>query len=169
MKMNYLKLLVFASILVLLSCNKNDDEPVAETPTPVGIYKLTAFNVSVAQDLNNDGTPSTNQMNETSCFNNSFLKLNSDNTFTYDDKGIEINSNGITETIECYSYGQIAGTWVLSGNNIIFTETSGDTYSWPYNGSNVTVTINDTDIVGTDSSDNPVYVTGNISAVYTKQ
>ncbi len=51
------------------------------TTTVVGSYKLTAFNSSVPTDLNNDGTSSTNQLSETSCFNNTFIIINSNNTF----------------------------------------------------------------------------------------
>ena len=53
---------------------------------------MTAFNSSIPTDLNGDGSASTNQMNETNCFNGSFITLNSNNTFVADSKGIDINT-----------------------------------------------------------------------------
>ena len=166
MKMNFLKLLVTSSILVLSSCNKNDDEPVSGNA--VGIYKLTAFNTFDAQDLNGDGNSSINQINESVCFNNSFLKLNSDNTFTLDQKGVELTIIGTSETLDCYDDGEIIGTWSVSGNNLNLNA-FGETVSYSINGSTIINAMNDADYVGTDSSGNPLYLTGNVSVVYTKQ
>ena len=50
----------------------------------VGTYRLTAFNTTPPTDLNGDGTSSTNQMNEVTCFNNSLIILNSNGTYTAD-------------------------------------------------------------------------------------
>ena len=92
--------LLIVSVLIFSSCS---DEPVdsvlaaqlaeynssnqvstggGSTSSVVGTYLLTAFNTSIPTDLNGDGTASTNQMSETSCFNNSLFVLNSNNTFT---------------------------------------------------------------------------------------
>lgn len=135
----------------------------------VGAYKLTAFNTSVPTDLNNDGTASTNQLNETSCYNNSLLVLNSNNTFTADSKGVEIDFTA--NTLECFTDPDITGTWVLNGSILSLTYVDGGTTytdNFTVSGSNLSFSVNDGDVVSILSG-NPVYVTSNIQFVYTKQ
>lgn len=162
-------LLLVAGFGLLVSCNSDDSS--SDAVNPVGTYRLTAFNISEAQDLNGDGTASVNQMNETACLNDSFLTLNANNTFVFDDKGIEIGFDGENETVDCYDDGDVEGTWSVSGNAISFTYTfDGDviTDTFTLSGSTLTMTVQDGEVVGM-SGGNPVYVTADISAVYTKQ
>lgn len=166
--MKFLNLLAIFT-LVITGCSKNDDEDVAPAPvaTPVGTYKLTAFNVSTAQDLNGDGTSSVNQMNESICLNNSFLVLNADNTFAYNDKGIEITSDGVTDEITCYNDGNITGTWSINGS-VLTLNSNGTMETYTYTGNTISITVPDSDVVGM-SGGNPVYVTADLSVIYTKQ
>lgn len=166
-------LLAFVSLGILSSCNNDDNNDGGSSSGSIaGTYKLTAFNISAPQDLNNDGTPSVNQMNETACFNNSFMTLNADNTFVYDDKGLDIVTDGVNELIECYDDGDVTGTWSKSGNVLTLTYTfDGDSYSDDYtvSGSTITLMVENGSVVGTTSAGDPVYVTADFSAVYTKQ
>ena len=146
------------------------------TPPPptglTGTYLMTAFNISVPQDLNGDGISSVNQMNETTCFNNNTLVINANNTFTATANGLDIDIVGTVETITCFSDPSFSGTWSQSGNNITFTYMdAGQSYSDTYvlNGNTLTLTIQDGDVVGTTSTGDPVYVTADIAVVYTKQ
>lgn len=137
----------------------------------VGTYLMTAFNVSVPQDLNGDGTASTNQMNETTCFNNNTLVLNANNTFTATSKGLEIDGIGSTAVLTCFTDPSFSGTWSQSGSNVTFTYMDGgQSYSDTYvlNGTTLTYTLTDGEVVGT-AGGNPVYLTANIAVVYTKQ
>lgn len=165
-------LLLIAGLGILTSCNKDDDNNNGSSGSISGTYKLTAFNISVAQDLNGDGTASINQMSETACFNNSFMSLNENNTFVYDDKGVEITSDGMNDIIDCYDDGDVTGTWSVSGNTLTLNYSFGgssitDTYT--VSGSTITIAVPDGDVVGTTSAGDPVYVTADIHAVYTKQ
>ncbi|ESU28695.1 hypothetical protein FLJC2902T_12860 [Flavobacterium limnosediminis JC2902] len=165
-------LLLVACLGVLSSCNNDDNGGNNSTTNPVGTYKLTAFNISEAQDLNGDGTPSVNQMSETACLNESYMTLNADNTFTYDDKGIEIIMNGESESIGCYEDGDVTGTWSVSGTTLTLTYSfDGDVYNDVYavSGSTITLTVPDGEAIGTTEQGAPVYVTTDINAVYTKQ
>jgi len=137
-----------------------------------GTYMLTAFNTSVPTDLNSDGTASTNQLLETNCYNNMLLTLNSNNTFVANSKGIDIVSNGTTETMSCFTDPDDTGTWSLAGNTLTLT-TAGtppvvDTYT--VSGNTISATANNGEVVGYDTVTNsPVYLTCNITIVYTKQ
>lgn len=165
-------LLLVVGLGMLWSCNKDDDNDNGSSGSIAGTYKLTAFNISVAQDLNGDGTASVNQLSETACFNNSFMTLNSNNTFVYDDKGVEITSDGMDDVIDCYDDGDVTGSWSVSGNTLTLNYSFGgapvtDTYT--ISGSTITLSVPDGEVVGTTSSGDPVYVTADIQAVYTKQ
>ncbi|MES2863608.1 MAG: lipocalin family protein [Bacteroidota bacterium] len=179
---NLLSILVIFTSLTFVSC---DDEPVDPTllntannpssgggtpsTTVVGTYKLTAFNTSVSTDLNNDGTSSTNQLSETTCFNNSFLTLNANNTFSADSKGVEIDLG--TNTLDCFTDPVTIGTWAVSGSTLTTTYVdSGTTYTETYtiSGNTLTYSLNGGEIVGT-AGGNPVYLTSNIQIIYTKQ
>ena len=147
------------------------------TPTPVGTsvvgtYLMTAFNTSVPTDLNADGVASTNQMNETSCFNNSLLVLNANNTYTANSKGVDITMSGSNSVMSCSTDPDDAGTWVLNGNVITLTSTvtPGDVFSFTVNGSTLSATEPNGQAVGVDAvSGAPVYLTCDITLVYTKQ
>lgn len=137
----------------------------------LGTYVMTAFNTSVPTDLNGDGTASTNQMNETTCFDNNILSLNTNNAFTTTSKGLDIEIVGTNSVLTCFTDPSINGTWTQFGTNIIFTYVdSGITVSDTFvlNGNTLTYTLNGGEIVGL-SGGNPVYLTSNISVVYTKQ
>lgn len=153
---------------LLLGCSNDDSN---NTVNPAGIYKMTAFNSSVPTDLNEDGTASTNQMSESTCFTDNTFVINSDNTFTATQKGVEIGFDGTNETIECYTDPSISGTWDLNGTVITFSYTEdGVPTVQDYVVSNTTLimTMDDGEVVGT-SGGNPVYLTSNLEVIYTKQ
>lgn len=147
------------------------------TSTVFGVYLLTAFNSSVATDLNGDGVSSTNQLNETTCLNNSFLTVNQNNTFVATSKGVDINfdmNNGVeTTTIECFTDAPTNGTWTTQGNNVLFTYTDEDgetfTDTFAKQGNNLVYTLNNGSVVGTTDDGTPVYLTANLKLIYTKQ
>ena len=154
----------------------NNGQPITNI---VGTYKLTHFNTSVPTDLNGDGVSSTNQLNETSCLNNSFLVVNTNNTFAADSKGIEIDINvdvvtgATTQTIACFEDPPISGTWAKVGNVVTFTYTeAGENYveSFTVVGNTLQYTVNNGEVVGTEQiTGTPVYLTSNITLIYTKQ
>lgn len=155
--------------------------PVANSGSVAGTYKLTAFNTSVPTDLNNDGTASTNQLTETNCFNDMFLVLNANNTFVSDSKGTEIAievdgaTGEVVETIGCFTDPDVTGTWSLNGNVLSLTYTDSDTGeqitdNFNVVGNTLVATINDGEVVGTETTTGaPVYLTSDITIIYTKQ
>jgi len=184
------KIIVFTfSMFLLVSCDNEVVDPVlaaqvaANNPANggggggvipnsiAGTYILTAFNTSVPTDLNGDGTNSTNQMNETTCFNNSLFILNSNNTFTANSKGIDIDITSTPNTLTCFTDPDTTGTWSLSGNILTTTYVeSGVTYNDQFTVVGNTLVFNEPSgqIVGMTSG-NPVYLTSSIALVYSKQ
>jgi hypothetical protein len=142
----------------------------------VGNYLLTSFTSSEPTDINADGTSSNNILSETDCFNDMHLILNSNNTFVADSKGadiqIEVINNIETEVIGCFVDTDEDGTWVLNGNILTLSfPGSTDTVVYTYNSANNTLsaTENDGSIVGMTSQDEPIYLTTNLTIIYTKQ
>jgi hypothetical protein len=154
---------VFTDITFVNTVNNNTNV------TLPGSYLLTAFNTSVPTDLNGDGTNSTNQLSETSCLNGSFLTINANNTFTADSKGIEININGTQ--IDCFEDPDITGTWTLNGSQLSLSYVDlGTPYTdvFTVSGNTLTYTVQDGEVVGS-ANGNPVYLTSDITFIYTKQ
>ena len=172
-----LTLLVLTLAFTTTSCDNEPVDPVLSDggsgggSSVVGTYYMTAFNSSVPTDLNGDGVASVNQMNETNCFNGSFITLNSDNTFVADSKGLDINIDGTTSTIECFHDGNFTGTWVLVGNQLYITYTEdGDEYTdvATLSGNTIVSTVENGEVVGTTSTGEPIYLTSNLQIVFTK-
>ena len=137
-----------------------------------GTYIMTAVNTSVPTDLNGDSIESTNQMNETSCFNNNNIILNSNNTFSSTSKGVDIDLTTIPGTIECYEDPIVSGTWSISGDRISLSYFLGSELfvdEFIINGNTLTLTALDGQIVGTTSTGEPVELDGDINFIYTKQ
>lgn len=133
----------------------------------VGNYKLTAFNSSVPTDLNNDGTNNTNQMNEVSCFNNSFLLVNANNTYVADQAGVELASDG---GYSCFTEPDDTGTWVLAGNQLSFisSDISMGTTTFTVSGNTLTYTVPAGTVLDDDNGV-VVEVTADLTLIYTKQ
>lgn len=165
---------LIAISFILNSCSNEPIDPaidISSSSSVTGTYYMTAFNSSIPTDLNGDGTASTNQMNETNCFNGSFITLNSNYTFIADSKGLDINVDGATSTIECFDEGEITGTWTLSGNQLSITYLDGGTEYTDIatlSGNTITSIVENGEVVGTTSGGEPVYLTSNLQIIFTK-
>lgn len=184
----FLSFALITSMIFLQSCSEesidsalldNIEDPIdQEIPAVVqGTYVMTAFNTSIPVDLNGDGVSNNNHMLETSCYNNSFLVLNNNNTFSATGKGVDIlydldiETGEETYTIECYDDGSTNGTWLITGNNVTFNYTfEGEVFSDTFTrvGNTLKYVIANGEVVGTANGE-PVYLTTNIEIIYTKQ
>ncbi len=112
---------------MLACCSK--DNPSDNTPinSPVtGTWELTALIINPAQDIDNDGTTTTNILSELDCVTGT-LTIKSDATWSSDFSGV--NVTGITSglfIISCSNNAQInSGTWQLKSNQLtLFRETT---------------------------------------------
>ena len=115
-------------LIVATSCSSDNND----NPTQVdGTWKLTAWNVGESYDLNNDGTASSNLLDEMDCYNNETIVF-ANNTATYmstsyADIYFEATGGGSTEgtyTIECeQEIENSPAAYTVSGNTVTITET----------------------------------------------
>lgn len=109
-KMNYLLGALVVAGALFTSCSDDDN---TETVTIEGTYNLKEVNTEEATDFDGDGTAHVNQMDESGCYDNGKITLNSDNTFTYVVTGILVDvSSGSSG---CATDFQASGTWEASG------------------------------------------------------
>ncbi len=132
-----------------------------------GNYKLTAYNTSIPTNLDGNNTTSTNQLNETNCYNNTFLTLSANNTFVLNDKGVTIINSAIT----CFTGTNFTGTWLLDGDTLTLTYDDNGTTVYEFfivAGTTLSQTDTNIDVITTDSG-NPLYISCDVTEVYTKQ
>lgn len=137
-----------------------------------GSYKMTAFNIDTAQDLNQDGTSNTNLVNESTCLNNNYLTLSPDGTFTADGKTINLTTTTTAPytSLSCEAE-PYSGTWTQNGNQVTLSYLEdGDAYDDVFTYSNNSLKHTETDTFSV------AYMAGmytilptSVSIIYTKQ
>ena len=158
------------SVITLFSISSCNIEPVDSdllgnliNPASVaGTYRMTAFNTGIPTDLNNDGSSSTNQMLETTCFNNP------DGTFIATSKGVDISASS---SITCFSDPDITGTWTLNATVLKLTFVDAGVVVdelFSVSGNTLLYSVPQGQIVGTSSTNVPIFLTTSYNIVYTK-
>lgn len=134
-----------------------------------GTYRMSAFNIPVAVDYNADGTASTNLVNESDCYVDNYMRLNSDHTYARVDNYIDLSS-GIPTCAEFLE----TGVWKKEDNVITTTSSAADGFN-PYEteitydgGDVLTISYTNADYPGVDGSGNPQTQQGDISYVFTR-
>ena len=148
-----------------------------DQPTGIeGIWLLTAWNGTEPIDLNNDGTESTNFLEELDCYNNETIVFNADNTgqifstsYAEIDIVLEVGStNSYDFTVDCIEAAETTDmTWSQNGNVVSITDVSG-TSDWTLNGNMLSITIPEGFVV-ISSEDATVTVIQDLTFIYTKQ
>lgn len=161
------------TLMTFSSCNVEplDSDLLGNIVNPAsvaGTYTMTAFNTGIPTDLNHDGTASTNQMLETTCYNNSTLIINADGTFIAASKGVDVSAS---DTLECFTDTDVVGTWVLNGTVLVLTYTESgvpvvETFS--VSGNSLTISVPMGEIVSTTSTNAAVYLNSSYNIVYTR-
>ena len=141
--------------------------PAVGTVGITGTYRLTAFNTVPSTDLNGDGTPHTNQMDEVTCFNNSLLIVNANNTYLANSRGVDI---GIPSGYECFTDPDDVGAWSLTGNQLTFTSSdiTIDPTTFTVSGNTLSYTL-PAGTVLTEEAGVVVEITADLTLIYTKQ
>ena len=175
MKKLFLSLLA-VSTLILNSCSSDDDGN-SSNVSLVGTWKLTAWNSTTAFDINNDGTASTNLLQEFDCYDNETIVFSANNTAianstSYADITAEITAGTTDEytyTIECIDEADFFPlTWTLNGNTLIFDQDTEDEITATLSGNTISILIPaGFEVYSEDFSD--VVVSEDIIFVYTKQ
>lgn len=101
-------------LLSIISCSSDDGETAptntSENLEVVGVWDLVAVNISSGQDLNLDGTASTNLVEELSCITGSLL-INENMVWTFEQSNIAVST--ITSGV---FFAQCSGTQNDTGN-----------------------------------------------------
>lgn len=177
--MKKIKFLVCSALIAgfgMTSCSSDDDKNTNNDTVQIqGTYNLTEVNTAQDTDFNEDGELSSNQMDETDCFDNGRMIFNSDNTFTYDMRSIIVNEEEGTSA--CSGSNEVNGTWELvsgSGSNAVISAVYENN-----NGDNVTLNItkqgNEIWYTGTGYADRneeggaTYNSSGNVEYVFTRQ
>ena len=65
--MRYIKFIIVPLFTIFVSCSSDDGGTEMQTAPVVGVWNLTEANISIPQDPNEDGTASTNMVDELPC------------------------------------------------------------------------------------------------------
>jgi hypothetical protein len=113
-------------IFLMISCSSDDggDTIVADAEV-IGIWDLSEVNVSSAQDIDMDGTSSTNLMNELDCISGTIL-IDGDNVWTFEQTSIAVTAiTGGQYFAQCTDNKTLGtGAWVANGDEITFQGSS---------------------------------------------
>ena len=123
---NFKKIALFSALMALvLSCSKDDGGGSATINFEViGVWDLTEVNISSAQDVNMDGTSSTNLVDEVDCISGTLL-IDADLTWTFEQTGLFITpiTNG-EYNAQCSGTITASGTWLADATEIRFQGSS---------------------------------------------
>lgn len=123
-------LFLFFSCLIISSCDLDDG--VQGIPPPnfdvLGLWDLVEVNVNPPQDINMDGTASTNLMDELDCISGSIL-IDGDLVWTYEQSDITVTTiTGGLFSADCNGTITATGNWfsdeievTFSGNDAVLT------------------------------------------------
>ncbi|NNK12247.1 MAG: hypothetical protein HKP08_12960 [Flavobacteriaceae bacterium] len=121
-------------LIIITSCSKDSSpaEPKIsqdQIDAITGLYNLSEYMVSPAQDLNNDQVFSQNLMEELDCLSASII-LRED--LSYSKFAMQLNISPITNdlyAISCNFNESTSGTWDLVNGQIVLSEESENSYS----------------------------------------
>ena len=167
-------LLILAISAFTMSCSNDDNNDVVIPILPIvtsETYQLTAYNTATPTDLNGDGIASVNQMTEINCFNANSITVKSDNTFSAQQNGVYVETETTPATALCYEIPQISGTWTIAEGVITLNYTyEGVAAEQQYvmNDTSLSSTYSDNYIVSRDDTGAAVYITTDLTIIYTK-
>ncbi len=111
-------------LLILCGCSDDEGSGPAVNMDVVGQWDLIEVNISTAQDIDQDGTPSTNLLEELNCISGT-LTINADESWSFQQSDISITS--ITNNqffAECSGTTNGIGTWTANAVQVIFVGSS---------------------------------------------
>ncbi len=148
---------ILAITFLLLSCSSDDNNPPEENNSAViGTWQLIELNINPPQDIDMDGTPTSNILTELPCATGTII-IDQDGTWSSTIENLSITTiTGGLFIINCSgTTTQSSGQWLLQGNQLTL-----------FRGfSSVLFTLQDDTITNNSNEDLP----GFISEVYQKQ
>jgi len=161
-------------VLFIFSCSSDDNNTPDSTPIVIeGLYTITAVNTDPATDLNFDGNTSTNQMDETDCYNNMAIAANGFGDFNGILKRIALGTEidiitGEEVVVDVCLETFAEGTYVLNGNMLTLTYTEGDTtvnQTYLASTNTIRITLTNQQLVTSSGDNSYENITGDITYV----
>lgn len=118
--MKFLKSLFSISLVIIIfSCSSDDGETIPVNNTlVVGTWNLTQVNISLPQDPNEDGTSSTNMVDELPCLTG-VLTINANNTWNLNLTDLNITPvTGDFYAVQCASSFSYSGNYIFQNNQL---------------------------------------------------
>lgn len=137
------KFLILFLSLAMLSCSDDDGGP---APNPnfdlvVGTWNLSELTIFPAQDINEDGTTTTNILDELPCIS-ARINLGADNTWSYSGNDVVITTiTGGLFKFFCSDQTRTAGgNWDIQGNLVRLADGSGNVTQFTFDSADNTLT-----------------------------
>ena len=137
------KLLYLVLSVLVLSCSDDDD---GSAPNPnlelvIGTWNLSELTISPEQDIDGDGTFTTNILDELDCISG-VLNLRNDNTWSFTGNDVIITTiTGGLFVFRCSDENRNAGgNWDLNGNLVRLADQAGNITEFTFSSSNNTLT-----------------------------
>ena len=124
-----IKLLILFATLLALSCSNDDDGGSGPDPNferVVGTWDLTELTISPGQDIDGDGTFTTNILEELDCISGR-LTLRNDNTWTFTGNDVIITTitGGLFKFFCSEEDRNASGNWDVNGNLVRLADQTG--------------------------------------------
>ena len=154
----------------IFSCSSSDNETNSEL---VGKWKVTSLKIESAFDFNNDGTASTDLLNEVPCYDNDFLLFSEDGAVNVVNAFAQISAEVTSPTVFKHVYKCLTGvnrntTWTRDGNTITIENGSND-LSGIISGNKITVNLQDFFALQKYDGTEKKTIKEDLILVYTKQ
>ncbi|MEO1485821.1 MAG: hypothetical protein AAFU57_08740 [Bacteroidota bacterium] len=122
MKHTFKTIFAFLAFGLLLTGCSDDDEGAPNFDAEIaGVYDLVEVNVSQALDIDNDGSSSTNLLDEVTCITGT-LTLSENNQYSVSQSTINVTTiTGGLFFADCSGTTTSSGTWSGSSNSVVFS------------------------------------------------
>ena len=119
MKKRAQRIVLAAFYLTLTACSSDDEGAViADASAFIGTWNLTEVNINIAQDPDQDGTASTNLVDELDCLTG-VLSINENGTWTGTVTTLTISPvTGDFYAIQCSGSSALGGNWTFVGDEL---------------------------------------------------
>ena len=152
-----------ALLLLLTSCHYDDEEKERiDNSYVAGKYNLISWNMPVSIDINGDGRPSHNLIEESDCFTHSAISVNEDFTFTLIHHEVLLKNGNFSCDKEI-----LTGTWSRNGFTLTaVTEAGLHQYDFTAGENPTLIRVIENTTYPTLLNEEPVYAKGNIEMIY---
>src|SRR5690606_23234343 len=121
---------LFSLLLTLFMVSCSDDDN-ASNASIEGIWELRSLSVESAFDFNDDGTSSTDLIDEVPCYDDDYLEFNADGSVQIVNAFTQISIDVISDTeyeyvYQCLTGLNIGSIWTQDGNSVTVENGSND-------------------------------------------